>query len=235
MGTPRPSSNSSRHEPPFPSSQDTMYIVVKRLTQLLQGIDRDTEDLLITATSSTNEDTPRTIVHEIVHSKLPPAEKALPRVLNEVQTIVGAGLETVSSVMRLMLYHVFSNPEILQRVRAELAAVSTASPSGDAMVLRELEQQPYMTSVIREALRLSPAIGTRMARIAPDRDLIYKDWCIPAGTPVGMTTILMHTDETLYPKPLEFNPDRWDIGSREKLNKTYAPFSRGTRICVGKQ
>lgn len=75
-----------------------------------------------------------------------------------------------------------------------------------------------------------------MARIAPDRDLCYRDLCIPAGTPVGMTTILMHTDNTLYPNPLSFNPDRWmDTGKRMKSDKTYTPFSRGARLCVGMQ
>lgn len=87
-----------------------------------------------------------------------------------------------------------------------------------------------------EGMRLSPAIGSRMARIAPDRDLFYGAWRIPAGTPVGMTTILMHTDKTLYPDPLKFNPDRWmDVEARKKLDRTYAPFSRGTRICLGMQ
>lgn len=207
---------------------------VKLLTKL-QGIDRDTENLLSTAMSSTKDDTTRTIVHEIADSKLPPAEKALPRVLSDVQVIVSAGLETLSGVLRLLLYHVFSNPEILRRLRAELAAVKTDSSGGDAMKLKQLEQLPYLTSVIMEALRLSPAIGTRMARIAPDRDLLYGDWRIPAGTPVGMTAILMHTDETIYPEPLSFNPNRWEHGARKKLEKVFAPFSRGTRICAGMQ
>lgn len=84
-----------------------------------------------------------------------------------------------------------------------------------------------------EGLRLSPAIGSRMARIS-DKDLFYGDWRIPAGTPIGMTTILMHTDDTLYSDPLRFDPDRWmDLGARKKAEKTYAPFSRGTRICLG--
>ena len=130
-----------------------------------KGIDKDTGRLLnsITSSSSKDENAPRTIVHEIADSNLAPADKSLPRVLNEVQTIVGAGLETVSGVLRLMLYHVFSNAEILQRLRAELATVSQNSPSGDVMDLKKLEQLPYLTSVIMEALRLSPAIGSRMA------------------------------------------------------------------------
>lgn len=150
-------------------------------------------------------------------------------------TITGAGFETTASVLRLILFHIFSNQQILQRLRGEIATLNEASLSSDAKLeVKRLEQLPYLTSVIMEGMRLSPAIGTRMARIAPDRDLFYGDLRIPAGTPVGMTIILMHTDETLYPEPLSFNPDRWmDPEARKKVDKTYAPFSRGTRICLG--
>lgn len=140
--------------------------------------------------------------------------------------------------MRLIIFHVFSNAEVLPRLRAELAATGWEPPPSIHAKngIKTLEQCSYLTSVIMEGMRLSPAIGSRMARIAPDRDLSYGAWRIPAGTPVGMTTILMHTDEKLYPDPLKFNPDRWmDVETRKKLDRTYAPFSRGTRICLGMQ
>lgn len=76
-----------------------------------------------------------------------------------------------------------------------------------------------------------------MARIAPDRDLYYKGFQIPAGTPVGMTTILMHTDERSYPDPNSFQPERWldDNDGLKTAEKGFAPFSRGTRMCIGMQ
>ncbi|EHL01924.1 putative Trichodiene oxygenase [Glarea lozoyensis 74030] len=191
--------------------------------KFLKEIDIDTERLLNTASSSGAEkDSPRTVVDELVDSELLPTDKSLPRVLNEVQTIVGAGLETVSGVL--------SNPEILQRLRAELLTVKGVSSSNDIMDLKKLEKLPYLTSIIMEALRMSPAIGSRMARIVSE-DLPYEGWSIPAATPVGMTTILMHFDEKLYPEPYSFIPDRWmDIEKRKKFSKIYAPFSRGSRI-----
>lgn len=150
-------------------------------------------------------------------------------------TITGAGFETTSSILRLIFFHIFSNQEIFQRLRAEISTVNKTSLSSDAKLeVKTLEQLPYLTSVIIERMQLSPSISSRIARIAPDRDLFYGDLRIPAGTPVGMTSILMHTDERLYPEPLSFNPDRWmDPEARRKLEKTYAPFSRGTRICLG--
>ncbi|KAI8948744.1 cytochrome P450 [Xylaria longipes] len=73
-------------------------------------------------------------------------------------------------------------------------------------------------------------------QIAPDRDLFYKEYRIPTGTPIGMTTISMHTDEELYINPKFFNPERsMDHNVRRNAEKAYAPFSRGTRMCLGMQ
>ncbi|KAI0798292.1 trichodiene oxygenase [Xylaria sp. FL0064] len=71
-----------------------------------------------------------------------------------------------------------------------------------------LERLPYITAVLMEGLRLGPGVATRAARVT-DKDLSYDNWRIPAGTPVGMTIILMHTDEKMFPDPMCFFPDRW--------------------------
>ncbi|KAH9906974.1 cytochrome P450 [Xylariomycetidae sp. FL2044] len=178
--------------------------------QFVKEGEDDTKHLLRVAAAPSNQDeaqTPRTIVHEILDSKLPPEEKQFTRVHNDVVTITGAGFETTANVLRLVLFH---------------------------LDLTKLEQLPYLTATLMEGMRLSPAIGSRMARIAPDRDLFYGGLRIPKGTPVGMTGILMHTDEKLYPEPLRFDPERWlDPEAWKGLDKVYAPFSRGTRICIG--
>ncbi|RYP19935.1 hypothetical protein DL765_003083 [Monosporascus sp. GIB2] len=169
----------------------------------------DTKDLMAAAASSkaSGDETARTIVHAIVNSNLPPEEKEVSRVWFDVATVAAAGVDTTASVLRLIFYHVFSDPGILKTLRAELASASVKSSSLDTAELRTLEQLPYLTGVLMEGLRLSPAIASRMARIAPDRDLYYGERRIPAGTPVGMTTLLMHLNESLYPEPKHFNPD----------------------------
>lgn len=174
-----------------------------------------------------------TLIHEIMKSKLPDSDKSFTRIYDEVSTVLGAAFETTASTMRLIFFHLYSRPEILQRLREEIGSAKVEDSR--EVDLRTLEKLPYLTSVLMEGLRLSPGISTRMARIA-DRDLVYDKWIIPAGTPVGMTTILLHLDETMYPDPKAFNPDRWlepdpwTIGSR-----VFAPFSKGSRICLGMQ
>lgn len=173
------------------------------------------------------------MIHAITHSDLPPVEKTFERVFEEVMTVTGAGFETTASAFRLILFHVYTNDEILRRLREEVAPLHSGNT--DQISLRQLEQLPYFTAVLTEGMRLSPAIATRAARVT-DKDLFYDKWRIPAGTPVGMTTLLMHTDGKLYDDPMRFNPDRWLVPGAERANASiYAPFGRGTRICLGMQ
>lgn len=171
------------------------------------------------------------MIHAIAHSDLPQSDKTFERVLEEVMTVTGAAYETTASALRLILFHVYTNKEILQRLRKEIAAL----PGRPHDNPKQLEQLPYLTAVLTEGMRLSPAIGTRAARTT-DKDLFYGKWRIPADTPVGMTTLLIHTDQRWYPDPMRFNPDRWLASAAGEVTASkYAPFGQGTRVCLGMQ
>lgn len=85
-----------------------------------------------------------------------------------------------------------------------------------------------------EGLRLSNGVSTRLARVAPDRSIYFRDWEIPKGTPVGMTSTLIHQNPDIFQQPLEFIPERWlDPQERQRLERYLVPFSKGTRQCAG--
>ena len=199
-----------------------------KLTRLQMSMN-DTRNFIKAASLPENDDGPRTIVHEIVQSKLPPAEKSFARIFDDVSTTTGAGFETTAAVLRIAVFHIYSSPEILRRLRAELAA----APDRDC---KTLEKLPYLTAIIMEAMRLAPAIATRSARVSQDKDLVYARWRIPAGTPVGMTIHLLHQNEAEYPEPEKFSPDRWMEPNPWQLGgKTFVPFGKGRRNCIGMQ
>jgi hypothetical protein len=117
----------------------------------------DTKNFMKEAVSS-DDASPRTLVHEIMQSKLPPEEKTFERVFEEVSTTTGAGFETTATVIRTALSYIYTKHDILQNSRAEL----TAAPERG---LEALEQLPYLSATIMEAMRLAPAIATRSACI----------------------------------------------------------------------
>ncbi|KAI1146658.1 trichodiene oxygenase [Nemania diffusa] len=204
---------------------NTLRVFLLRLQEQYQ----DTKYLVNRSTSSAKKDnsnTSRTIIDEILESKLPPSDKTVDRIYEDVSTICNAAFETTANVLRPVLFHVFSNPSILQRLRSELECIETID-------LKALEQLPYLTSVLKEGLRLGGGTSTRLQRVS-EKDLFYGNWRIPAGYPVGMSTILMHNDEDVHPNAKSFYPERWmDAESKRRAEKGFAPFSKGSRVCLG--
>jgi cytochrome P450 len=174
-----------------------------------------------------------TIFHEILNSKLPPEEKSSTRLWQDGQVTVIAGTLTTAWALSVMTYHFLTLPEVLKKLKAELA---TAIPDpSKSLPLASLEQLPYLTACVQEGLRLSCGVSSRLQRIAPDEDLIFNDgkksWTIPRGTPVGMTSTIMHYDTNIFPSPTAFRPERWLENPR--LDKYLIAFSRGSRQCIG--
>lgn len=193
----------------------------KQISQYLYGTNKDHE-------SASHP----TIFHEILQSDLPPSEKSLTRLADEGQTLVGAGQVTTAHYLRVLAFHLIDNPEKLNKLKEEL---KTAMPDANMLLpWQKLEQLPYLNAVIQEGFRMSYGIPHRLQRISPDAPLTYKEWLIPAGTPVSMSAIFMHDDPKHFPNPKEFRPERWlNPASRERLENYLCNFSRGTRMCLG--
>ncbi|EXJ73188.1 uncharacterized protein A1O5_02948 [Cladophialophora psammophila CBS 110553] len=186
----------------------------------------------------------QTIFHEILESNLPEAEKSTSRLWQDGQVTVIAGTLTTASALSCTLFALLSQPELLRRLKLELAA---AIPNPNRLPeLTALEQLPFLTACIKEGLRLSNGVSTRLQRIDPDNPVVFVDrtkhrgkrYVLPPGTPLSMTAMLVHFDESVFPQPLSFAPDRWlhhaDADSpAPALDKYLVPFSRGTRQCIG--
>lgn len=120
--------------------------------------------------------------------------------------------------------------------------LSTTTPTNLKWV--ELEKKPYLWAIIHESLRMMPGVSHRSARIAREEDLVYKskdgatEWVIPRGTPIGMTSMINHWNEDLFPQPDEFIPERWlteDGQPNYKLQKLLIAFGKGSRSCIGEK
>ena len=90
----------------------------------------------------------RTIFHELINSPhLPPAEKGTFRIIQEAGAMVGAGGESTTQVLTVMIFCLVSNPEKMKKLREEL---HTVMPSANSPVpsLKQLEQLPYLVRCV---------------------------------------------------------------------------------------
>jgi len=181
---------------------------------------------------SYQKSTQPTVFKELLHSGLPPEEVTVQRLAEEAQTVVGAGQVTTAHFLKVVSFYILANPEILRKLKEEL--ISAMPSDGSLPPISELEQLPYLSAVVSEGFRRSYGIVQRLPRVSPDAPLIYKDWVIPPGTPVSMTSIFMHDNPQYFPNPEVFDPDRWLKADAElRLGKYLVNFSKGTRSCLG--
>jgi cytochrome P450 len=171
-----------------------------------------------------------TIFHEVLQSDLPPQEKEVQRLGDEATTILGAGLETTAWALTVATFHILNNPNISKRLCQEL---KKAIPSPhDELDWQQLEKLPYLTACIQEALRLSYGITTRDPRVSHHAAIQYKEWSIPPGTPVSMSTIDIHHDEKIFPDSHKYIPERW-LENSQFLNRFFVSFGKDARSCLG--
>ncbi|RHZ49181.1 cytochrome P450 [Aspergillus thermomutatus] len=168
------------------------------------------------------------IFDDILSSDLPAQHKSETRLAQEMQVMVSAGAETTAKAITYILFYLLNDPKTMEKLKAELETVGEDPP------LIQLEQLPYLTGVMLEGIRLSYGVTARLPRIAPFNALKFRDWTIPPGTPVSMSCLLMHHDETIFPDSHRFKPERWlDPAERKRLEKYMVAFSKGSRQCIG--
>jgi cytochrome P450 len=90
------------------------------------------------------------------------------------------------------------------------------------------EDESYTDAVVKETLRLAPAVPLVMRKLVEPMRL--GGYTIPANTIVAPSIYLVHHREDIYPRPFAFAPERF----LDRTAGTYSwiPFGSGVRRCV---
>jgi len=184
-----------------------------------------------------------TIFADLLRSDLEDSEKTTKMLTDNAMAIVGAGTETTSWALAVITYHLLTKPDLMARLHKEVDDLVK-----DPLKLpdwKALEELPLFTAVIQEGLRLSYGVSARTAREPMEEDLVYQGefkgktvtHVLPRGYAIGMSAVLTHHDENIFPDSYNFSPDRWllENGQRNReLEKGNFAFSKGSRGCLGK-
>ena len=156
-------------------------------------------------------------------------------VLDQVNTLVGAGFDTTAASLAWMLWCCGLAPDIWAALRAEadevLGAPGTDNQAVDHGTLNRLV---FADRVVRESLRLHPA-GVISPREAA-RDIEVGGYAITTGTLVLWSAHLSGRDPNVWSDPLRFDPDRFlDMTDDQQAaaDAAWVPFGGGRRNCIG--
>jgi cytochrome P450 len=135
---------------------------------------------------------------------------------DELMTLVLAGHETTANQLAWAWERLVRTPNAHERL-----CESVRSDAPDA--------EDVVDATITEAMRVRPVIPMTGRRVAVPWRL--GEYGIPADTAVGISILLVHHREDLYPQPFSFLPERW-IGQKPGTYE-WLPFGGGTRRCLG--
>ncbi|KAJ8587523.1 cytochrome P450 [Rhizopogon salebrosus TDB-379] len=145
-------------------------------------------------------------------------------------TFFGAGSETTSGAICTVLMAAACFPEEQAEVQAELDAVIGRHR---APTFADQPSLPRLQAFIFEALRWRPLIPNGLPH-RTTQDVVWGNYCIPAGTTVVGNHWVISRDPEVYPKPHSFKPQRWiDDQGRLRDDLRLPIFGFGRRICPG--
>jgi len=149
---------------------------------------------------------------------------------DEVMTLFLAGHETTAIALSWACYLVAQNPEIEAKLAEELQAVL----GGRMPAPEDLPRLHYTEMVIKEAMRLYPAVWGIGRRAIEECEL--GGYRVPAGSNVFILQWRTQRDPRFFPDPDRFDPERWredPVRSGKIPRFAYFPFGGGPRVCVG--
>ncbi|KZT75151.1 cytochrome P450 [Daedalea quercina L-15889] len=138
----------------------------------------------------------------------------------------GASDTTVGILIAFVLLMTL-HPEVQKRAQAEVDRICEGRmPTWD-----DEPDMPYVGALIKEVMRWSPVAPLGLPHVVTQDD-VYDSYFIPKGTTVLANIWAIAQDETLYPSPFTFDPERF-LGPNPQFDPRKFIFGLGRRVCPG--
>ena len=149
------------------------------------------------------------------------------------------GADTVATATTGLFFYLSRNPAAYKRAANEVRdAFQTVD---DIRIGPKLNSCKYLRACVDETMRMSPSVGSSLAREVQQGGAIVDGEFIPAGCDVGVPIYSIQHNLEYFSDPFTFLPERWMIGEQGTTQETvalassaYVPFSSGPRGCIGK-
>ncbi|XP_070560175.1 cytochrome P450 20A1-like [Ptychodera flava] len=142
-----------------------------------------------------------------------------------------AGYHTTVYMLVWAIYFMARDMKIQDKVYEEIIEILEKDRDID---FQNQSQLGYLKRVMDETIRCS-ILGTMSARVNNEEDMNVLDYTIPKGAGVVHALGVVSADETIWPDPERFDPDRFlpeKVAERHKLAFSPIGFA-GKRTCPG--
>jgi cytochrome P450 len=159
------------------------------------------------------------------------------RVTSYATSNVNAGADTTAITLCAVFYYLLNNPATMKKLEEEISGAA-GQLSSPCVSWTEAQKLPYLDAVIKEALRMHPAVGMMLERVTPPEGVTIYGRHYPGGTLLGISPWVIARDKAIYGDDADqWRPERWLTGDADRQSKMAGAsltFGGGTRTCIGK-
>ncbi|KAK4867372.1 hypothetical protein LT330_000882 [Penicillium expansum] len=169
---------------------------------------------------------------EVSFLKVMAGERISPEsALSESKEMLGPGTDTTSATLAHILWALSLNQSLQDDLVSDLNAANWTTD------MTELESIPRLTACVKEGIRWTGAASAMLPRIVPTGGSLLAGKQLPGGTMISSSPIWYLHDETAFPEPYCYRPNRWLERDGEESatlrSNYYIPFSKGPSTCIG--
>ena len=178
------------------------------------------------------------------------AKEEFPNTVDDTQVFsytisnMNAGSDTTAISLRAILYYTLKHPRVLEKLQQELNEAFNSGQISNPVSWKQSQELSYLDAVIKEAMRLHPAVGLMLERTVPDGLQLPNGPYLPPGTIVGANPWIIHRHSVFGKDVDSFIPERWlreegeteaDFNTRKQnMVRATFTFGAGPRTCIGK-
>jgi unspecific monooxygenase len=159
-------------------------------------------------------------------------------VAGEMQDHSAAAVETGGNTLTYLFWELARQPEIGKRLHEELRALAPPTTNDEVPLpgSKTIQSHPLLNAVIKETLRLWPAVAGGQPRRTPRLSFRLHGHYIPPNVVIQSYPYTLNHNSLVFPEPEVWRPSRWIDSSPEELlemEKIFRPFGSGPTRCIG--
>lgn len=152
-------------------------------------------------------------------------------ILAHVLALVSETFMTMTSAIQYLLYELALNQKCQEKLYEEVCRTIGKDSEIKLSALNEME---YFEQLFSETYRLHP-IAPGVTRVCAD-DITVQGIKFKKDMPVRIMASTMYSDESVFPNPEKFDPERFSRESRDQRHQfLFMPFGMGPRMCPGQK
>ncbi|XP_063437510.1 cytochrome P450 3A4-like isoform X1 [Mytilus trossulus] len=150
-------------------------------------------------------------------------------IVAHLNSITGGGFGTTNAALSFVLHQLTVNPDVQDKLFQEIKHNCGLFDNPDVDSIHKMK---YLDNVINETLRILPC-APGVARTCTE-DCTINGVEFRKGMVLRIMLCPLYADETIYPEPEQFKPERFDDDQKNLRHpNSFLPFGQGPRICPG--